>query len=57
MLFQGYYPPSETAVYTEQSNPGGGDYLSDLCIEWEAAAELTKELNVRQVPVRTGLKN
>lgn len=33
----GYYGPSETRVFDEQS-PSGNDYLAEVCREWEASA-------------------
>ena len=53
-VFLGYYAPSRTEVYTEESPPGGEDYPSQLCIQWEAAARLPVNCDVRQATVRIG---
>lgn len=58
MLFQiGFYPPSETAEYTEDS-PGGDDtdVFTNLCHSWEAAGELPDSVAVRRVVLRLGEK-
>lgn len=49
----GYYGPSQTASFTEDS-PIGTDYLSQVCKEWEAAANMAPS-DVRTVIVRTGI--
>ncbi|KAK2164053.1 hypothetical protein LSH36_69g01031 [Paralvinella palmiformis] len=51
----GYYRPSQTAEYTEESPGGDFDYLSRLCTDWEQAAKLVADINVRQAVVRIGL--
>nr|CAG4640925.1 EOG090X07KR [Eulimnadia texana] len=51
----GYYPPSPTAEYTEDSVGGKDDYFAKLCKEWEEAAKLPEDLGVRQVIVRIGV--
>jgi uncharacterized protein (TIGR01777 family) len=50
----GYYPPSETATYTEAS-PHGDDFLGDLCARWEAEAQRATQLGMRVAIVRTGV--
>ncbi|XP_044144243.1 epimerase family protein SDR39U1 [Bufo gargarizans] len=54
----GYYPPSQTQQYTEDSPGGNADFLSRLVRDWESAAELpgTEGNPVTQlVKVRTGV--
>ncbi|KAG8552048.1 hypothetical protein GDO81_004390 [Engystomops pustulosus] len=54
----GYYPPSQTQQYTEDSLGGNSDFLSRLVRDWESAAELpgTKgKTATRLVKVRTGV--
>ncbi len=34
-IFEGYYKPSATAVYTERSPGGDFDFMSRLCADWE----------------------
>ncbi|KAL7257530.1 hypothetical protein ACSBR1_003769 [Camellia fascicularis] len=49
----GYYGPSETRVFDEQS-PSGNDYLAEVCREWEASA-LRINKNVRLALIRIGV--
>ncbi|XP_073527261.1 epimerase family protein SDR39U1 isoform X1 [Phyllobates terribilis] len=54
----GYYPPSNTQRYSEDSPGGNADFLSRLVRDWEGAAELraTEGKPVTQmVKVRTGV--
>jgi len=50
----GYYPPSPDKEYTEYTEAGKGDFFSELCSEWEAAAKLPSGIDTRQVVIRTG---
>lgn len=50
----GYYRPDPVVEYDEDSPGGDFDFLSRLCTDWEAAAKLPNEINVRQVIVRSG---
>jgi uncharacterized protein len=50
----GYYPPSETATYTEAS-PHGSDFLGRLCAAWEVEAQRAAQLEMRVAIVRTGV--
>ncbi|XP_027222558.1 epimerase family protein SDR39U1 [Penaeus vannamei] len=50
-----YYAPSQDVVYTEESPGGDYDFLSRLCVDWEAAADLPPEANVRTAKIRTGV--
>lgn len=50
----GYYPPSETATYTE-SSPHGTDFLGEVCAAWEREANRAAELGMRVSIVRTGV--
>lgn len=47
----GYYGPSETATFNENSG-SGRDYLSEVCREWESTAE---KADSRVVILRTGI--
>lgn len=51
----GYYPPSDTKEYTEDSVEGKGDFLSQLCREWERVAQLPENSPTRHATVRIGL--
>lgn len=48
------YKPDDT-VYTEENKCESYDFLSKLCHDWEAAAQLPKDCNVRQVTIRSGV--
>lgn len=50
----GYYGTSETATFTESSEPGD-DFLARVCVEWEAQAQRGAELGMEVACVRTGL--
>jgi uncharacterized protein len=50
----GYYPPSESATYTEASGHGE-DFLGKLCAAWEYEAERAAALDMRVAVVRTGV--
>lgn len=53
----GYYRPSLTEEYTEESPGGDFDFLSKLCTEWEEAAKLPSDIDtsVRRVVIRSGI--
>lgn len=48
------YKPSETKVYTEDDAGENYDFMSNLCLHWEKAAELPT-CETRQVRIRTGV--
>lgn len=50
----GYYKPSETEEYTEDSAGGDFDFLSNLCTDWEAAGKLENS-KTRHVIIRSGI--
>ncbi|KAG9508566.1 Epimerase family protein SDR39U1, partial [Fragariocoptes setiger] len=55
----GYYKPSDTFEYNENSGPGtssSGDFISQLAVDWEKASKLNDADgdNVRQVIIRPG---
>ncbi|XP_003707617.1 epimerase family protein SDR39U1 isoform X1 [Megachile rotundata] len=49
-----YYPPNDTE-YTEESKCEQYDFLSKLCHDWEAAAQLPKDSDIRQTTIRSGV--
>ncbi|XP_059647583.1 epimerase family protein SDR39U1 homolog, chloroplastic [Cornus florida] len=49
----GYYGPSETKIFNEQS-PSGNDYLAEVCREWEGTA-LQVNKDVRLALIRIGV--
>jgi uncharacterized protein (TIGR01777 family) len=50
----GYYGDAGDAIVDEQS-PAGDSFLSEVCRQWEAAADPAREAGVRVVHLRTGL--
>ncbi len=50
----GYYGTLKDESVTEDSSPGK-DFMAELCVEWETAANKAKNLGVRTVLVRTGV--
>jgi len=50
----GYYGPRGSEDVTEDTPPGK-DFLSRLCVEWEAAAQQAETAGVRVVLLRTGI--
>lgn len=51
----GYYPPSETKIYTEQSSDKGSDFLAKTVIDWEKKAMLAEDEGVRVACSRFGI--
>ena len=50
----GYYGDRGDEILTETSSPGD-DFLADVCVAWEAAAEPARAAGVRVVYSRTGV--
>ncbi len=50
----GYYGTSEDATFDESSGPGS-DFLADVCVAWENAADRAALLGMRVAKVRTGI--
>ncbi|MFZ4594765.1 MAG: TIGR01777 family oxidoreductase [Verrucomicrobiaceae bacterium] len=50
----GIYGSRSNEVLTESSQHGA-DFLADICVEWEAAAQRAEQLGLRVVTLRTGL--
>lgn len=51
----GIYPPSRTALYTEESETVDNSFLGKVVQDWEAAANQFKELGMRVTTIRTGV--
>ncbi len=50
----GYYGGRGDEVLTEKSAPGS-DFLADVCVQWEAAAQPSADAGIRLVTIRTGI--
>jgi uncharacterized protein (TIGR01777 family) len=50
----GYYGPHGEEPLDEDAPPGR-DFLARVCVEWETEAGRARELDMRTVPVRTGV--
>jgi uncharacterized protein (TIGR01777 family) len=50
----GYYGSLKDEPVTEDTAPGK-DYMAELCVEWEAAANKAASLGIRTVQLRTGV--
>ena len=50
----GYYGDRGDEVLTEQSGPGD-DFLSEVCVAWEAAAQPAVDAGIRTAFLRTGI--
>jgi len=50
----GWYGNTHEIVVKEDA-PAGSDFLADLCVQWEAAAQSFTELGIRVCQVRIGL--
>ena len=50
----GYYGPHGDEIITEEA-PAGTDFLSQLCLNWEAEAMRAEQLGMRVVRLRTGI--
>jgi uncharacterized protein (TIGR01777 family) len=50
----GYYGPQKDALITENQGPGN-DFLSEVCVAWEASSEAVEAMGVRRPIIRTGL--
>ncbi|XP_050463207.1 epimerase family protein SDR39U1 isoform X3 [Cataglyphis hispanica] len=49
-----YYKPNDT-IYTEENKCEPYDFLSRLTHDWEEAAKLSEDSNIRQVTIRSGV--
>jgi uncharacterized protein (TIGR01777 family) len=51
----GYYGASTTENIYSETDPPGSDFLGQTCSNWEDAADLFSELNIRTVKIRTAV--
>jgi uncharacterized protein (TIGR01777 family) len=50
----GYYGSRQDEILTESSG-SGGDYLAQVCFDWEASTAAAEGLGVRRAVIRTGI--
>ncbi|MCL4561414.1 MAG: TIGR01777 family oxidoreductase [Chloroflexi bacterium] len=50
----GYYGLTGSRIVTEKDGPGN-DFLSRICVQWEAATQPAEDLGVRRVVIRSGV--
>jgi uncharacterized protein len=50
----GYYGPLKDEQVTEETGPGH-DFMAQLCVDWEEAANKARNLGIRTVLLRTGV--
>ena len=50
----GYYGTSQDRLFDERNGPGS-DFLAELCVAWEQAAQAAQSAGVRVVCLRTGM--
>jgi uncharacterized protein (TIGR01777 family) len=50
----GYYGDRGQSV-VDESTPAGSDFLADVCVKWEAAAQPATDAGIRLATTRTGL--
>ncbi len=51
----GYYGDREDEILTEDSSPQSGDFLADVCVDWEAATAPAEAAGIRVAHIRTGI--
>ncbi len=51
----GVYGDRGDEILTEASAPGQGDFMSELCVEWEEATTPASEAGIRTAHLRTGI--
>lgn len=51
----GYYGDRGSEVLTEQSKPGSGGFLEEVCVAWEEATKEIDALGIRTASIRIGL--
>jgi uncharacterized protein (TIGR01777 family) len=49
----GFYGATLDSTPVDESSPPGSDFLAQVCVQWEAAAERARPLGVRVVSART----
>lgn len=51
----GYYGSATTETIFDEYSPAGKDFLAEVCIAWEKAADRFQEAGIRTVKMRTGV--
>ncbi|HEV7347976.1 TIGR01777 family oxidoreductase [Telluribacter sp.] len=51
----GYYGADTGDVQQTETSPPGNDFMAEVTVKWEAAADAVKALGVRTVKIRTGV--
>jgi len=51
----GYYGDTGQADARTEVDPPGGDFLADVCVQWEAAADPARDAGLRVVHTRIGI--
>jgi hypothetical protein len=51
----GFYGPHEDDQSLTEASEAGSDFLAQVCVDWEAAAQPVQDLGVRLVILRTGI--
>lgn len=51
----GYYGSATTETIFDEYSPAGNDFLADVCVQWEKAADRFQAAGIRTVKLRTGV--
>jgi uncharacterized protein len=51
----GYYGSEPSESEFSEKDPPGNDFLSEVCIQWEEAADQFQQIGIRTVKIRTGV--
>lgn len=51
----GYYGSATTETIYDEYSPAGRDFLADVCVQWEKAADRFQSAGIRTVKMRTGV--
>jgi len=51
----GYYGSVSAEIELEEANPPGKDFLAEVCLKWEEAADQFQKKGIRTVKIRSGV--
>lgn len=51
----GYYGSDSSKKEFTEKDPPGNDFLSEVCVQWEQAADQFQQIGIRTVKIRTGV--